>query len=144
MKLLRNYYPNRDLGLLILRIGIGVMFMIHGWPKIAGGMEMWTGLGGSMSNLGIEFAPAFWGFMAAFAEFFGGLLLAWGLFFRVTNLLLVFTMIVAALVHLKGEDGFGGASHAIEAGILFFSFLFIGPGRYSLDEKFFPENQVPR
>ena len=138
MKLLRNFYPSRDLGLLILRLGIGIMFMIHGWPKITGGVEKWTGLGGSMENLGIAFAPAFWGFMAAFAEFFGGLLLVLGLFFRFTNVLLVFTMIVAAIVHLKGDDGFGGASHAIEAGILFFSLIFIGPGRYSLDEKIFP------
>ena len=138
MRILRNHYPNRDLGLLILRIGIGIMFMIHGWPKITGGTEMWTGIGGSMGNLGIDFAPAFWGFMAAFAEFFGGLFLALGLFFRITNFLLVFTMIVAAIVHLKGDDGFGGASHAIEAGILFFSLIFIGPGRYSLDALFFP------
>ena len=112
--------------------------MSHGWPKITGGPEMWTNIGGSMGNLGIDFAPTFWGFMAAFAEFFGGLLLALGLFFRITNFLLVFTMIVAAIVHLKGEDGFGGASHAIEAGILFFSLIFIGPGRYSLDAKLFP------
>ncbi len=138
MIFLRNHYPSRDLGLLFLRIGIGVMFMLHGWPKITGGVEMWTKIGGSMANLGIDFAPAFWGFMAAFAEFFGGLFLVLGLFFRVTNFLLVFTMIVAAIVHLKGDDGFGGASHAIEAGILFFSLIFIGPGRYSLDAKYFP------
>src|SRR5689334_1712788 len=118
MKILRNHYPSRDLGLLILRVGIGLMFMFHGWPKITGGSEMWTSIGGSMGNLGIDFAPTFWGFMAAFAEFFGGLLLVLGLFFRITNVLLVFTMIVAAIVHLKGDDGFGGASHAIEAGIL--------------------------
>lgn len=138
MNILRNHYPSRDFGLLILRIGIGVMFMTHGWPKITGGTEMWTGIGESMGNLGISFAPIFWGFMAAFAEFFGGLLLVLGLFFRITNFLLVFTMIVAAIAHLKGDDGFGGASHAIEAGILFFSLIFIGPGRFSLDEKLFP------
>src|SRR5687767_2021052 len=137
MKVLRNYYPTHDLGLLILRVGIGIMFMIHGWPKITGGTEMWTNIGGSMGNLGIDFAPAFWGFMAAFAEFFGGLFLVLGLFFRITNFLLVFTMIVAAIVHLKGDVGFGGASHAIEAGILFFSLIFIVPGRYSLDAMFF-------
>ena len=139
MNFLRNHYPTRDLGLLILRIGIGIMFMIHGWPKIAGGAEMWTAIGGSMTNLGIDFAPTFWGFMAAFAEFFGGLFLALGLFWRPVLMLLVITMIVAAIHHLTAGDGIGGSSHAIEAGIVFFGLIFIGPGRYSLDANFFPD-----
>jgi putative oxidoreductase len=29
----------RDAGLLVLRIGIGVMFMLHGFPKVMGGPE---------------------------------------------------------------------------------------------------------
>ena len=57
-----------DVGLLIIRVGIGGIFMGHGFPKIMGGVELWTRLGGSMSMLGIDFLPAFWGFMAAFSE----------------------------------------------------------------------------
>ena len=138
MKFLSNHYPNRDLGLLILRIGIGIMFMLHGWPKISGGTEKWNALGGSMESFGIDFFPGFWGFMAAFAEFFGGLLLLVGLFFRPVALLLFFTMLVATAKHLSGGDDFGGYSHALESGILFLSLFFIGPGKYSLDEKVFP------
>ena len=137
MNFLHNHYPNRDLGLLILRIGIGIMFMAHGWPKISGGVEKWTALGGSMSSFGIDFAPAFWGFMAAFAEFFGGLLLVLGLWWRPILVLLVITMLVAATRHFVAGDGFKGYSHALEAGIVFFALIFIGPGRYSLDAKFF-------
>ncbi|KAA9326006.1 DoxX family protein [Adhaeribacter soli] len=142
MKFLRNYYPNRDLGLLILRILLGIMFMLHGWPKIAGGTEKWTAIGGSMSSFGIEFMPGFWGFMAAFTEFFGGFLFIIGLFFRPVNLLLLLTMIVATAKHASAGDGFIGYSHALEAGILFFSLLFIGPGRYSLDAKYFPGERL--
>jgi putative oxidoreductase len=142
MKLLRNYYPNRDLGLLLLRIALGIMFMLHGWPKIAGGGEKWTAIGGSMSSFGIEFMPGFWGFMAAFTEFFGGFLFIIGLFFRPVNLLLLLTMIVATAKHAAAGDGFIGYSHALEAGILFFSLLFIGPGRYSLDAKYFPGERL--
>ena len=40
---------------------------------------------------------------------------------------------VAASMHLGKGEGLLAASHAIELGILFFSLLFIGPGRYSVD-----------
>ena len=140
MKLIRNYYPNYHTGLLLLRIGIGIMFMIHGFPKITGGVEKWTALGGSMSSFGIDFLPGFWGFMAAFAEFFGGLLIALGLFFRPAVLLLIITMIVATAKHASAGDGFGGYSHALESAIWFLGLLFTGPGKYSLDERFFSNN----
>src|SRR5690349_759014 len=90
----------RDEGLLLLRIGIGIMFMVHGCPKIMGGAEKWEGLGNSMGSLGIHFWPVFWGFMAAFAEFGGGILLALGLFFRPAAFLLFVTMFVAVIKHL--------------------------------------------
>jgi putative oxidoreductase len=41
---------------------------------------------------------------------------------------------VAANMHLGKGEGILAASHAIELGILFFSLLFIGPGRYSVDK----------
>ncbi|WP_316849962.1 DoxX family protein [Pedobacter agri] len=125
----------RNTGLLMLRIGLGVMFIIHGFPKLAGGPDSWTGLGGSMKVVGIDFLPVFWGFMAAVAETFGGFLLIVGLFYRPACMLLVFTMVIAALVHLGKGDGLKGASHAIELGIVFFSLIFIGPGKYSVDKK---------
>lgn len=125
----------RNTGLLILRVGLGAMMMVHGLPKIMGGPEMWTGLGGSMKVVGITFLPTFWGLMAALAEGMGGFLLLLGLFFRPVNMLLAFTMLIAALVHFGKGEGVMGASHAIEVGIVFFSLIFIGPGKYSVDGK---------
>ena len=125
----------RNTGLLIMRIGIGIMFIVHGFPKLAGGLAGWAELGGSMKVVGVNFLPVFWGFMAAVAETFGGFLLIVGLFFRPACISLVFTMIIAALVHFGKGDGLGGASHAIELGIVFFSLIFIGPGKYSVDKK---------
>jgi putative oxidoreductase len=127
---------HRDLGLLILRLGIGLMFMYHGWPKISGGMATWTKLGAATGNFGITFAPAFWGFMAAFAEFGGGLLLLLGLFFRIASILLTVTMIVAISTKFASGVGFSGAAQPIELGILFLSLILIGPGRYSFDDSF--------
>ncbi len=126
----------RNTGLLILRLGIGTMMIIHGFPKLAGGMEMWTGVGKSMGLIGINFLPTFWGFMAAATEAIGGLFLILGLFFRPVNILLVFTMIIASLVHFSNpKEGINEASHAIELAIVFFSLIFIGPGKYSMDKK---------
>ncbi len=125
----------RNTGLLILRVGLGVMMMVHGLPKIMGGPEGWTQLGGSMKVVHLDFLPIFWGFMAAASEGIGGFLLLLGLFFRPVNILLVITMVVAALVHFAKGDGLDGASHAIELAIVFFSLIFIGPGKYSIDKK---------
>jgi putative oxidoreductase len=47
-------------------------------------------------------------------------------------------MIVAALSHFGRGEGLGGASHAIEVGIVFLSFILIGAGKYSLDETLNP------
>ncbi len=125
------------IGLLILRIGIGTMFIIHGFPKIAGGAEKWQMLGMSMSHIGIDFYPQLWGFAAAFAEFVGGILLVFGLFARVASFLLFSTMLVATIHHLSQGDSFLVYSHALEAAILFFSLTFIGAGDYSFDARFF-------
>ncbi|PWS32549.1 DoxX family protein [Pedobacter paludis] len=135
MAILDNLGKYRNTGLLLLRIGIGILFIIHGFPKLAGGPSGWRGLGGSMKVIGIDFLPIFWGFMAAATETFGGFLLIVGLFFRPACKLLVFTMIIASLVHFAKGDGLQGASHAIEMGIVFFSLIFIGPGKYSVDKK---------
>ena len=103
-----------DAGLLLLRIGIGISIFFHGLPKIMAGPEMWTAIGGTMSNLGITFAPTFWGFMAAFAETVGGILFALGLFFRPAALLLIGTMVVALVMHFSQGDDFMKYGHALD------------------------------
>lgn len=130
---LGNY---RNTGLLLLRIGLGIMFILHGFPKLQGGPDMWEKIGGSMQNLHISFFPVGWGLMAALTETLGGLFFLLGLFFRPVCLLLTFTMIIATLTHLNSPgQGINEASHAIEAGIVFLSFTLIGPGKYSIDKK---------
>ena len=124
-----------DVALLILRLGIGAAFLVHGIPKLQGGAETWAGLGGAMSVLGIKFAPAFWGFMAAFAEAVGGAALILGVLLRPFACIMCFTMLVAALMHLTGGHGFQTASHAIELGIVFLFLIVAGGGRYGLGSR---------
>lgn len=122
----------RDVGLLILRIGIGIAFMVHGFPKLIGGPEAWAGLA---QFVGIDFFPAFFGLMAAISEFVGGILLALGLLFRPATFLMFCTMAGALTAHLGAGDDFGEYAHALELGIVFLSLFLIGPGTYSLDER---------
>jgi len=126
----------RDAGLLILRVGIGIMFAFHGYPKLTAGPETWAIIGGSMKALGIGFAPTVWGFMASSSECVGGILLVLGFFTRPACFFLLMTMIVAAIMHIGKGDPFLKYSHAMESGILFFSLILIGPGKYSLDGQY--------
>jgi len=70
--ILTALHKYKDYGLLILRIGIGGMFIFHGAPKMFGWPERWERIGASMASVGIKFVPVFWGFMASFSEFIGG------------------------------------------------------------------------
>lgn len=135
MAVFENLSSYKNLGLLIIRIGLGVMFIFHGVPKLSGGPEHWEKIGGAMKVVGISYAPAFWGFMAAVTETFGGLLLMIGLAFRPVCILLFINLIVAAVMHFSKGDGLQGAAHAIEDAIMFLGLIFIGPGLYSIDKK---------
>ncbi len=89
-----------------MRVGLGIAFMLHGYPKITGGPEWWEQMGMAMKNIGISFAPVFWGFMASISEFGGGFLIVLGLFFRPACLLLFFTMLMATLNHIASGGRF--------------------------------------
>jgi len=132
LKFLGKY---RDLGLLVMRLGLGVMFLLHGLPKLTGGPKMWTVLGGAMGNFGIHFYPIAWGFLAAVTEGIGGVLLVLGVFYRPTCLLLTFMMIVATTMHAtSGDDFMMKTSRPLELAFVFFGLAFVGPGRFSIDK----------
>ena len=133
----RKLFYSEDLiaqGLLILRIGVGIAFMVHGFPKLfmGGALGLSKGLVATGIPGGVVAA-----YLAASAEFFGGMALIAGLLFRPTTVILAFTMLVALTYHLRHGDSFITYSHALESGILFVALTLSGPGRFSLDRKLF-------
>lgn len=128
---------SKDLGLLILRIGIGVMFILHGIPKLMGGPERWEGV----AQFGLPFLPEgiisiIFGFAAMATELGGGLLLALGKFHRIVCVALAGVMLVAFTTKIGDVTGIGDFAKAagwpLELMIVFVALFFIGPGRYTV------------
>jgi putative oxidoreductase len=134
---LGNY---RSTALLVMRLFVGASMILHGYPKLMGGVEKWTSLGKNMKYLGINAYPEVWGFMAAFSESICAVLIIIGFLFRPSAFLIFFTMVVATIVHLndvevvKTMDKISDASHAIELAAVFFGLFLLGPGRFSIDK----------
>ena len=126
---LTNLTRYRDAGILLLRVGFGIAFILHGFPLVWGGPGVWFKLG---SGLGMP-VPTVFGAFAAFGEFLGGILLLAGFLFRPACVWLLCVMLGALAFHLKKGDDFNTYSHALEAAIVFASLIFIGPGKYSID-----------
>ena len=122
-----------DLGLLIARIALGVIFAAHGYQKVFGmGVGNVTGM---FSGLGIPLAEVVGPFVA-FLELIGGVLLALGAFTRIVGLLLAIDMLVAALlVHASAgifiDQGGWELVGALGAGAL--ALAAAGAGRFSAD-----------
>jgi len=140
-----HFKERPDLGLLVLRLGLGGMFVIvHGFPKLAGGVSRWKGLGGAFNRLlGLSFLPEFWGFLASLSEFGGGICLIAGVFFRPACASMVFTMIVAVASIIRGGYGFSAASQPVELAIVLLGLFFTGPGRFTLP-NFLTKSQTSR
>lgn len=89
----RTAATNLNLVVLCLRIGLGTLFIAHGWPKLsnlAGNIGLWQSL-----HLPL---PAVLGPVQAVVEFFGGILLLCGLGTRLISFLLAVDVLGAILV----------------------------------------------
>lgn len=126
----------RNLGLLILRIGLGLAFIFHGLPKVWGGPEAWETYGAAMQYIGIDAAPMFFGFIAGITELFGGIFLMLGVFYRPVLVMLTITMLVAMASKIGQGAGYPEIAHPMKMAIVFFGMLFIGPGKHSLENRF--------
>jgi uncharacterized membrane protein YphA (DoxX/SURF4 family) len=127
----------RDFALFIIRIVIGVIFLLHGIQKLQGGVD---GVAGFLGSLGLP-APVFFAWILTLVETLGGIALILGLFTELAAILLGIVMIVA-IWKVKSAVGIiapGGATPptgmeldlALLAGLA--SLLLQGAGRFSVD-----------
>ena len=127
-----------SIGLLILRLVVGLTLAAHGAQKLFGwfGGYGLAGTGQFLEQLG--FRPGrLHAAQAGIAETVGGLLLALGLLTPAAGAAVVAVMLVAAVsVHLKG--GFfaqgGGYEYTLVLGAAALALAFTGPGAISLDQ----------
>ena len=127
----REYVP------LALRVMLGsTLFLSHGLPKITS-PDRWEREGEAMANLGITFAPVFWGFMAGATETLAGILFLIGLAVRPSALVMLFVMFVASLNSIVNVGNLtGGHAHPADFAAGALALLILGAGAYSLDRKF--------
>lgn len=117
------------LGLLVLRLVVGLGLLWHGWQKVFGGMEEFTAL-----VQGIQFPlPGFFSWVAALAELIGGALVALGFLARIAAIPPAIGLAVALLWVHWGQSFAGGweLPALYLAGLL--AVVGCGPGKLSVD-----------
>ena len=127
-----------DIAVLVLRLFIGVCFVVHGLGKLGwvgtGNMDGFTGW---LKSLGLPFAGA-QARMAMAAEISGGIMITLGLYTRVGVVLCFFTMMMAVFIGHKGggyliTNNPPGREYALNLAVICVVLFLFGPGSYSID-----------
>jgi putative oxidoreductase len=123
------------LGLLLLRIALGIIFFTHGYPKLAhlrGNAQM--------QSFFVEHGlPAYFLYVAGVLEVFGGTLVLVGLFTRPAATLLALEMCVAIVKVHSGHGVLGVHDYEfpLTLATACFALATLGPGTISLDKVIF-------
>lgn len=120
----------RNLGLLIIRFSLALVFIIHGWLKL----QNLESTGMFFESLQIPY-PHIMAYVAGIVEFGGGILLALGILSCLTYSLLAITMLVAVVTTLS--RGFvDGYEFAFVFFCFFIALMFTGPGEWTFKKLF--------
>ncbi len=116
-----------DWGILALRLALGAILIVHGWPKI-------KNLKATAEWLGQTFKPGlFWAIVVALTEFVGGLFLVFGFLTQIVSFFLVIEFLVIIFKVKRGKplvDGFEFDLLILAAALIL---LTLGSGLVSLD-----------
>lgn len=120
---------------LVLRLGVGTVFIAHGWPKFQNGPSNFAGF---LTQLGVPF-PEIMAWVVTALELVGGALLIIGLGTRLIALLLAIEMVFTTLL-VKVDLGIiapmgqgAGAEIDIAQGVGALALALIGPGLLAID-----------
>jgi putative oxidoreductase len=130
----------KPLALLLLRLGLGVIFIFHGYPKL------FTHTREAMQGFAHMGFPGYFVYIAGVVEFFGGCLLIVGLFTRIAGLLLAGEMAVALVkVHglLSNPTNVDGYQFPLALAVGAFALAALGAGLISLDQAVFAGGRRP-
>ncbi len=120
-----------DFGILVLRVVLGIIVAVHGYPKLFIDSEAHIRF---LKSLNIPM-PRYAAYLSAIAEFFGGISLIIGFLTQIAAVLIIINMAVALWVNAvkfrKKLIGGYELDLILLAGT--FALLFIGPGFYSID-----------
>jgi putative oxidoreductase len=122
---------NTDYAALLLRIGLGVMFVAHGLLKLM--VFTLPGTVGFFESVGF---PGFLAYIVTFAEIGGGVLLLAGLATRIVSLALLPVLLGALYVHLGSGWVFsnegGGWEYPAFLALASVVLALLGPGRFAV------------
>ncbi len=124
----------KPLGLLLLRCGVGLIFIYHGYPKLFTHTHEYLQ---GFVKMGF---PAYFAYVAGVLEFFGGSLLIVGLFTRITGLLLAGEMAIAIWrVHLPQGGAMAVDNYQLPLALAVgaFALASVGAGIISLDQAIY-------
>jgi putative oxidoreductase len=130
-----------DIGLLLIRLVIGLSFMAHGAQKLFGsfGGHGIKGTGGWFESIGMKPGVAL-ALMAGLAEFGGGLLLTLGFLTPLAGVLIAGTMLIA-IIKVHGPNGYWATNNGYELNltllIVAIAIALTGAGQYSIDALLF-------
>jgi putative oxidoreductase len=117
-------------GALFLRLALGLSLGVHGYRKVVphGALHHF---GHYVVTLGL---PYWSGYVSAFTEFVGGMLLALGLLTRLVAALAAIDMLVALLL-VGIHQGFGVYNYILALAVIALMLVFYGAGTLALDRK---------
>jgi putative oxidoreductase len=130
-----------DLGLLIIRLVIGVLFIGHGAQKLFGwfGGYGLKGTGGWFDSIGMKPGVTM-ALLAGLTELFGGILFALGLLTPLAGIMIAGTMLMA-IIKVHAPNGLWSTANGYEYNltllVVAIGMALIGPGQYSLDAFLF-------
>lgn len=125
------YRSGHDLVETLLRVVAGLFFTIHGASKIVDPF----GAAGMVESLGF-YPGVFWSPLLAATEFFGGILLAIGLFTRPAAVAASFVLLVTVYFHwIQLGQGFSGAEKSLLWTAITLFFVFRGGNAHSVDAR---------